>query len=94
MKHDETEALEHLEQINKQRRSHNLRLRRLLKQHHDHADELFFLLCEADQPNPAEEAMREVWTRGHLDCEPDDYQSIVDYCIEALDNTGLHTATP
>lgn len=86
MTHDEEQdALGRLEQKNRARRNQNLKLRRALKQNQDHADALFIALCEQDECIPAKVAMLELWARGRLECGSEDYDTIVECCIEALD---------
>ncbi len=60
----------------------NRRLRRRLQLAHEQTDELFCILCNT---NPqAEAAMGELWGSGEFDCGPQDYDFMVERCLEVL----------
>lgn len=60
----------------------NRALRRQLRDMHIRADSLFVALCGT---NPAaEKAFGELWGSGEFDCGPQDYDFIVERCLEAV----------
>ena len=69
---------------NRAQRSVNRQLRRALKRHQDNADAVFLDICETQ--TEAELAMEKLWTLGKLNCDPSDYESIIDILLDAYLN--------
>jgi hypothetical protein len=71
-------------QNNRRLRFLNGKLRRQVQENREHADALFYELC--DTSPAAEAAMWTIWQEGGFQppCRPDDYQEIVDTCLRAL----------
>lgn len=59
----------------------NRALRRQLLGLHQQADTFFYALCNT---SGADTAMGELWGSGEFDCGPQDYDFIVERCIEAV----------
>ncbi len=60
----------------------NKALRSTHKRIQEQADENFLQIVEVQ--SDAEIALEKLWTLGELDCGPQDYDSIVSFCLEAL----------
>ena len=82
---EEVEEVFVLRRHNRALRSVNKNLRELRKHSQDHSDALFLALC--DDSKEAEIAMEKLRTLGELDCDPLDYNHIVESCLEALGKT-------
>jgi hypothetical protein len=57
-------------------------LRNALKLQQEKADSNFIEICETK--TEAELAIEELWMRGELDCSPQDYQTIIELAVAAL----------
>lgn len=55
-------------------------LRRTIEDFQSRMDQAFFALCE----DKASVAMGELWGSGEFDCGPEDYDYIVERCLEAM----------
>lgn len=65
----------------------NRALRRDLLSLHKQTDTIFQALCNTDG---ATTAMDELWGSGYFDCGPQDYDYIVERCLEALFEYNEH----
>lgn len=79
---DDESSVAELEKRNRAQRSTNRKLRRAHKSEQEHSDELFVALCQSQLE--AKAALGELWTRGGFRCGPEDYDQIVERCLEAL----------
>jgi hypothetical protein len=64
-----------------QMRVRNRLLSSRLKKSQRVADENFAALCEL---SPAQAALYQIWESSDLDCEPQDYDTIVDFAVTAI----------
>jgi len=80
---DEMEEIVILRKNNRVQRSVNQALRRTKQKLQDKSDELFLTLCESG--TEAELAMEKLRTFGGIECDPKDYDTIVDKCLIALE---------
>lgn len=71
-----------VQKLNRTLRAVNKTIRLRLQKLMEEKDELFLMVCATD--TQAEEALWKVWEQGKLECDPDDYHSIVHECIKAL----------
>jgi len=76
---------------NRAQRSVNRQLRRALKRHQENADNMFLDICEVR--TEAELALEKLWTLGKFNCDPSDYESIIDICLDAYFN-GVRSDKP
>lgn len=72
--------------LNKTLRTMNKLLRSNLQQAQEQADRVATLMFE----DTAIQAMRELWERGDLFCSPEDYNTIVEACVSALEFHATH----
>lgn len=79
---DDAPTIAELERKNRAQRSTARKLRRAHKMEQEHSDELFNALCHSQLE--ARAAFGELWTRGGFRCGPEDYDQIVERCLEAL----------
>ena len=59
-------------------------LRRTIREQKEQADSNFIKICETQ--TEAELAMEKLWTLGKLNCDPSDYESIIDILLDAYLN--------
>ena len=59
-------------------------LRRTIREQKEQADANFLKICETQ--TEAELAMEKLWTLGKLNCDPSDYESIIDILLDAYLN--------
>lgn len=71
-----------VQKLNRTLRTVNKSIRQRLQVLMEEKDELFLMLCSTEAK--AEEALWEIWEQGKLECDPDDYITIVQECITAL----------
>jgi hypothetical protein len=71
-----------VQKLNRTLRSVNKIVRARLQKVLEEKDELFLMLCATE--DRAGEALWKVWEQGKLTCDPDDYESIVNSCLQAL----------
>jgi hypothetical protein len=76
------EHIDVLRHHNRVQRRVNQALRRTLQEHRNRADENFIALCTTK--TEAQEALEKLWTLGEINCGPEDYDTIVEHCLEAL----------
>jgi|SRR5581483_11325844 len=86
------EELIRLKRSNKILRNVNSTLRREVTALKEGKDQLFLELC-ATKPS-AEIAMGELWGSGEFDCGPQDYEFIVNRCIEAVREYNASRTNP
>jgi hypothetical protein len=79
---EELEQLTVVRRLNRKQRSLNNRLRCDHIRFREETDETIAALCEIDQT--AKDAFLDLWTRGGFDCDPEDYQEIIQLCLNAL----------
>jgi hypothetical protein len=79
--HCDEEEITVIQKLNRTLRTVNKTIRQRLQKLLEEKDELFLMVCASDK---AEEALWEIWEQGKLQCDPDDYITIAQECINAL----------
>jgi hypothetical protein len=70
----------------------NRALRREISVVRHSADNTFLALCVND--SPATEALGKLWASGEFDCGPEDYEFIVERCLEAVREYNEYRTSP
>ncbi len=84
MAYEDDEHLEVVRHHNRVQRRVNSALRRALRYTVEYNDNLFKELCNQDKD--AELAMEKLWTFGKFQCDPKNYDFIVEMCLRALED--------
>jgi hypothetical protein len=79
---EDMERSEVLQRLNRAVRRRNTQLRTALTHTRTYTDSVIADLFDA--PSDAQNALEKIRTLGKLECGPDDYETIVAACVEAL----------